>query len=192
MHPRAKELLRKAITLVLFIFIYYAVTNNRMVKPLTTPIAGKWSIEKAQSSLAFGLASHNYLILRNAEGNVERELHGTPIEKDGSFKRIALTSGDTLHVLEFAYPLYGERSYRPSAVTVFSGNKEEVHTKWNEGLVCLKNINTKEIPYPPFGINIESDTLNSNSVATTLLSCMSLPSPQVGLLTPGSQNLISK
>lgn len=192
MSPQVKELLRKMITFILFIFIYYAVTNNRIVKPLTSPLIGSWSIEKAQSSLAFGLASHNYLILRNDEGNVERELHGTPIEKNGNFKKIALTRGDTLHVLEFAYPLYGERNYRPSAVTVFSGSKEQTRAKWNEGLGCLKNINEKNIPYPAFGINVESDTLNSNSVATTLLSCMSLPSPQVGLLTPGSGNLIVK
>ncbi len=189
---KRSNLTKNVISLLLFVFVYYAVTNNSIVKPLTIPELGEWSIEKAQSPILFGLFSHNYLLLRNDKGVVEEELQGTPTDDGGVFVRTALTSGKTLRVLRFENPPYGDKNYRPSAVTVFSGDKDSVYKKWKEGITCANKINEKKLPYPAFGINMEEDTVNSNSVATTLLTCMILPSPRVGLLTPGDNNIITR
>lgn len=187
------ERLREMLAVCTFGFVYVAITQNPVVKPHSSNLPGKWSIEKAQSPLLFGVAAHNYLILRDEHGLAYRELHGSPTEKDGTFVRVSLTNGRILRVLEFSTPPMGSSpSYKPSAVTVFSGSKEEVLSKWHEGLICADDINHKELPYPALGVSVEEDTINSNSVATTLLSCMNLPSPKVGLLTPGADNLIVK
>lgn len=178
------------ISILLFIFVYYAVTSNPVVKPKHVEVKGLWSIEKAQSALLFGLASHNYLILRNDSDEIMRELHGIPQETNGELEKVALTSGRNLSVVEVSYPLFGTASTKPSAVTVFAGSQKDVEAKWKEALSCGKEINEKKLPYPALGINFEEDTINSNSVATTLLSCMHLPSPRVGLLTPGAQTII--
>lgn len=190
LHP---DRLRELVALSTFSFIYIAITHNPVVRPESLKEPGKWTIEKAQSPLLFGLAAHNYLIMRDGDGFSYRELHGSPTEKDGTFVRVSLTNGRILRVIEFKSPPFGDPpAYRPSAVTVFSGNKEEVETKWKEGLSCAEDINKQKLPYPAFGVSLEEDTVNSNSVATTLLLCMQLPSPKVGLLTPGANNLIMK
>jgi len=190
---KPRHLLENTVSIVLFLFVYYAVTSNPVVKPKPDIPEKKWSIEKAQSPLFFGIASHNYLILRDQNGTVINELHGVPTKEDGTFVRVAFTSGHLLKVLEFSTPPYGNaQNYHPSGVIVTSGDKDSMLAKWQDGLSCAKSINAKGLTYPAFGINFEDDTVNSNSVATTLLSCMHLPSPKVGLLTPGYTNLIMK
>ncbi len=181
-----------SVSVALFIFVYFAVTSNPMVKPKAIIPIGTWSIEKAQTSLLFGLAAHNYLILRNDKGFVQKELHGTPTEPDGTFIRVAILPGRTLRVMEFDAPLEGDRNYKPSGVTAYKGSEGDTKKKWSEALICADSISDKKLPYPTLGFNLEEDTVNSNSVATTLLSCMNLPSPRVGLLTPGANNLIDK
>ncbi len=188
----SRHLVENTISFLLFIFIYFAVTSNTIVKPKTKVTPELWSIEKAQMLLLFGFASHNYLILRDGNGFVEKELHGTPTEKDGRFMKVSLLPGRTLRVMEFSEPLNNAKTYRPSAITVYTGTKEDVKGKWLEGKACAKKINKENLPYPALGIQLEQDTINSNSVATTLLSCMNLPSPRVGLFTPGSNNLIMR
>ncbi len=185
-----KPLFQKVVTLLLFIFVYFAITSNPIVRPKASEAPGLWSIEKAQTPLALGFAAHNYLLLRNEQGIVERELHGLPTNNDGSFVKVSLVPGRTLNVLEFEKPLEGARDYRPSAITLYSGTREDAQKKWREGKACAEKINKESLPYPALGIKFEQDTVNSNSVATTLLSCMNLPSPHVGLFTPGSRKMI--
>lgn len=185
-------LIKNILTLLLFSFVYYSITHNQVVQPNTKQELGYWTIEKAQSQLLFGLASHNYLILRNSSGLVEKELHGTPSDDAGRFIRVTILPNKTLKVFELETPLGGDRRYRPSAITLFKGDEKETKEKWNEALPCADEINKQKLPYPEFGVKFEEDTVNSNSVATTLLYCMSLPSPRVGLFTPGSDTLIRR
>ncbi len=184
--------IENTISVALFIFVYFAVTSNPVVKPKAIIPVGNWSIEKAQTGLFFELAAHNYLILRDDKGLVQKELHGTPTEPDGTFIRVAILPGRTLRVMEFNTPLDGDRSYKPSGITVYKGNREDTLAKWDSAHACSESINKEKLPYPTLGFNLEEDRVNSNSVATTLLSCMNLPSPRVGLLTPGANNLIEK
>ncbi len=184
--------IQNTISVLLFIFVYFAVTSNPVVRPTPVISAGSWSIEKAQTGLLFGVAAHNYLILRDYKGLVQKELHGTPTEPDGTFIRVAILPGRTLRVIEFDAPLDGDRGYKPSGITVFKGDRVEAEKKWDEARDCADIINNKKLPYPMLGVKLEEETVNSNSVATTLLSCMNLPSPRVGLLTPGANNLIGK
>ena len=164
-----KPLFQKVITLLLFIFVYFAITSNPIVKPKASAVSGLWTIEKAQEPLLFGFASHNYLILRDERNLVQKELHGTPTDKNGAFIKVSLVPGRILRVLELSEPLDGSRSYRPSAVTVYKGSEDEVLAKWQEGKDCARKINESKLPYPALGIRLGEETVNSNSVATEVL-----------------------
>jgi hypothetical protein len=63
---------------------------------------------------------------------------------------------------------------------------------WKKTAPCKEEINDMNLPYPPYGVNIQGDTENSNSVAYTLTVCMGLDAQHLGLITPGwGKNLIN-
>ena len=170
----------------------YGVTHNPVVRPLPEHIPGKWTIQFMQHPLLFGFAGHNYLELRNATGTIVAELHGLATDPEtGAWKYIGKKT-DELKVWEFEEGRYIAGSGFPGMVLV-EGTEAEMRSVWEKGAACKQPINELRIPYPSFGFNMRTETLNSNSVAYTLALCMGLDIKHLGLWTPGStMNLLEK
>jgi hypothetical protein len=171
-----------------FLLFIYSITHNPVVRPTLKPAEGVWRIEKLQHPLMFGFAGHNYLVLRNANNEIEKEIHGLATDPiTNTWKYIGIKDTDLLKVWEFNGPrdYMAEKTY-PGKI-VFEGNAEETKKTWSKALQCKEEINQKEIYYPPFGFKLKGETENSNSVAYTLLICMGFDSKHIGLITPGEK-----
>lgn len=185
--------IRSLVQLILISCILYGVTHNKYARPVPTITKGTWTIEKAVHPLLGGLAGHNYIVLRDSEGAIRREFHGLPTNpKTGKYKTISFSEDDILRAYEFPYPLLTRKKDSISSAIVLSGTQDAVIQKWEEGQKCIPIINTKDVTYPQFGVSFINETVNSNSVADTLLACMNLPTPHVGLLTPGTNYVLFK
>ena len=176
----------------IIIFIY-SITHNPITHPKPIPRHGNWSIQLMQHPLIFGIAGHNYLVLRDASGEIEKELHGLATDSlTKQWKYVGTSPTDVLHAWEFD----GSRSYVAektySGIIMAEGDADTIKSLWVKGEECVPSINEKDIPYPPFGVNIHGDTENSNSVAYTLSLCMGLNTKHLGLITPGEgRNLLN-
>jgi hypothetical protein len=173
--------------------ILYALINSSYTKPSPTITKGNWSIEKAVYPLVGGLAGHNYIILRDNNGLIQKEFHGFPTDTaTGRYKTISFTKNDVLKAYEFSYPVFTSRSDIISSETVIFGNEKAIKLLWQQGKQCLPEINAENVTYPQLGVSFINETINSNSIADTLLTCMQLPTPHVGLITPGDSNILFK
>ncbi len=183
--------IRSLVQLILISCILYGITHNKYARPIPTITKGTWTIEKAVYPLLGGLAGHNYVVLRDSEGLIRREFHGLPTNpKTGKYKTVSFSQDDILKAYEFPYALLTDKKDAISSAVVLSGTQETVIQKWEEGQRCVPVINTKGVLYPQFGVSFINETINSNSVADTLLTCMNLPTPHVGLLTPGTDKVL--
>ncbi len=173
---------------------FYILTHNSITYPRPVKTDGLYSIQLMQYPLVLGIAGHNYLTLRDDKNTILKELHGLATDRTtNTWKYMGRNSSDVLKVWEFSsiskYVI--QKSY--AGVVLHTGTKEDVETIWNKALICKDTINAKNIPYPPFGVNVRGDTENSNSVAYTLTLCMGLSTKHIGLFTPGStRNLLKK
>jgi hypothetical protein len=173
--------------------VLYTLTHNKYAKPTPTITKGNWTIEKAVYPLLGGLAGHNYIILRDTTGIIQKEFHGLPTDPiTGKYRTISLVRGDTLKAYEFSYPVFTSRSDVTASETVISGNEKAIRKIWQKGEKCIPEINAADITYPQLGVSFMNETINSNSIADTLLTCMDLPTPHVGLITPGDSNVLFK
>lgn len=173
---------------VILMFTLYGLINNPIVHPLTQPLPGNWSIELRQHRLLFGIAGHNYLVLRNQDGDIISELHGLatdPITK--TWKYVGTRETDQLKVWQFDSPRNYEANKKSPGIVLKEGTKEETLTLWIKAEKCKKDINEKNLPYPPLGVAVRGDTENSNSVAYTLSLCIGADVTHIGWITPGSQ-----
>jgi hypothetical protein len=166
----------------------YGLTHNPITRPTPQVENGVWSIQYMQHPLLFGIAGHNYLVLRNDKGDIVKEMHGLATDAStNDWKYVGSRSSDLLQVWEFN----GSRNYLSSkqypGIVLISGNQETIETIWTKGENCILPINEKKIPYPPFGFSLKNETKNSNSVAYTLTLCMNLDVRHIGIITPGSE-----
>lgn len=186
--------IKDLVWIAVFSVFLYAITHNPISYPKVQKTNGLYSIEYMQYPLVLGIAGHNYLTLRDGNNRILRELHGLATDpKTNTWKYVGNSSSDQLKVWEFTSPdeYIDEKSY--TGITLFQGSKEEVASYWVKALRCKERVNRKNIPYPPYGVNIKGDTENSNSVAYTLTLCMGLPVEHLGLITPGStKNLLEE
>ena len=145
-----------------------------------------------QQPLVFGIAGHNFLTLRDEKNTIIGELHGLATDRDtGAWKYVGDNSKDQLKVWYFRNPheYITQKNYSGKVLT--KGNKSDVITLWQQALECKDRINEKNISYPLYGVNMQGDTENSNSVAYTLTLCMGLDAKHLGLITPGwGKNLL--
>ena len=173
---------------LIFILSVYGITHNPITQPKPQPIPGNWSIQIMQHPLLFGITGHNYLALRNQDGDIVEELHGLATDGiTGQWKYIGTKSTDVLKVWEFSGPRYylAEKAYPGKILT--EGTWQNMKTLWDMARGCKKPINDKNIPYPMLGVNLNGETENSNSVAYTLSLCMGFDAKHVGLVTPGEK-----
>lgn len=186
--------IKDLILLGLFLMAFYILTHNSITYPRPVKTEGLYSIQLMQYPLVLGIAGHNYLVLRDDKNTIIKELHGLATDEiTNTWKYMGRNANDKLKVWEFSsiskYVI--QKSY--AGVVLHTGTKEDVETTWNQALMCKDKINVKNIPYPPFGVNVRGDTENSNSVAYTLTLCMGLSTKHIGLFTPGStRNLLEK
>lgn len=187
-----RRFIQDILLIALFGFALYALIHNPIVKPEPPQVKGVWSIQLMQHPLIFGMAGHNYLVLRNEQNEIVRELHGLATDPTNEgWKYYATNKGDLLKVWEFTSPHYYLAQKNYAGTLLFTGSKAEVTTRWEQGLVCKEEINAKNLPYPPYGVKVTGDTENSNSVAYTLALCMGLDPRHLGLITPGwGKNLL--
>ena len=183
-----KNRIEKDFIISFFILLFiYGITHNPIVRPkLNENSNGNWRIEKMQHPLMFGLAGHNYLVLRSPDNKIISELHGLATDgATGTWKYIGTKSTDLLRVCEFNGPrnYLAEKKY--PGVVVTSGNETTIENLWKKAEGCKIIINERIIYYQKFGVNLSGETENSNSVAYTLLTCMGIDSGHLGLMTPG-------
>ncbi|MEN9552338.1 MAG: hypothetical protein RI935_715 [Candidatus Parcubacteria bacterium] len=186
-------IIKDVLIVAVFFLAFYAATHNSHVRPHPTTTRGGWSIELHQKPLAFGLAGHNFLLLRDSNNTVITTLHGLPTDKTtGAWKYVGRNKEDILQVFELREDdmRSKEKSY---GIALISGEEDDIKRRWSNAKECSYAINKKELPYPPFGFSLREDTKNSNSVAYTLVSCMGLHGKHIGLFTPGwGRNLLEE
>lgn len=148
----------------------------------------QYSIE-ARSLDVVGVASHNFLVLRDGQGRALAELHGLATDrKTGDF--IPIGSDEQKHSLRvwhFAQDKQyaAERGMVANEATFISAGqdhktmltagKEEIMARWNAAVAAKEPLNALDLNYPSGGINIVRDTVNSNSSYRTLSEIMGVP-----------------
>lgn len=192
MRSRIYGITKDIVIIFLFALLVYGATHNSIVRPKEIIPKGSWSIELRQRPLVMGIAGHNYIALRNDAGNIVGQLHGLPMDTEtGEWKYVGRKKTDILRVFEFDEKNNNTDLMLGYGVILMTTNHEQVIAVWKKAQKCKDEINTLSLPYPPFGISLQDDTENSNSVAYTLLKCMNLDSPHLGLFTPGwGKNLL--
>lgn len=176
----------------IFIFIMYGTTHNPVIRPTPKPTPGDWSIQFMQHPLLFGFAGHNYLALRDENGDIVSELHGLATDAaNGGWKYIGSNPTDLLRVWQFNSPRYYVAEKKFPGIILAEGTENDMLGIWQKALPCKDEINQENIPYPPYGFSWKNETVNSNSVAYTLAGCMDLSAKHIGIFTPGStKNLL--
>jgi hypothetical protein len=147
-----------------------------------------YTITISQLPIVGGTAGHNYIVLKDGD-TVVSEINGLATNALGHRIPVGTSDTDRLKVYEDS----GGYFYRPSAPQslVFSGSEAEALALWKRAQDAMSAMNALNLPYPPLGFNIFSPTINSNSVASTLLKVMGLAEPSLGSrLTPGAGNVI--
>lgn len=145
-----------------------------------------------QHPLVLGVAGHNYVALQNDSNIIQSELHGLATDPEtNSWKYMGTKTTDVLRVWEFNSNEYYTISRNYPGIVLYKGTKEDTILLWEKAHACKEEINSKNIPYPPYGVKVTGDTENSNSVAYTLALCMGLNTKHLGLITPGAtRNLL--
>ena len=142
---------------------------------------------------------HNFWVLKNANGHMLAELHGLAYDRiSQKILPIGTTNNHSLRVFAFAHdesyarmtgiPLGSTRMYWKSrAKVVYQG--EDALARWNAALKAMPVLDKLDLTYPPFGFNVRSATVNSNSAYRTFGEIMGVPIPTFsGVLGPGCTN----
>jgi hypothetical protein len=187
-----RKFVKDLATITLFGLLFYILTHNPLTHPKLPETYGMWSIQLMQQPILFGIAGHNYLVLRDANNLIQKELHGLATDiTAGTWKYIGSESTDKLQVWEFNGPHFyvDQKSY--PGVLLTTGTEAYIRATWDRAIPCKDAINRKNLNYPPYGVAVSGDTENSNSVSYTLMLCMGLDADHLGLLTPGwGKNLL--
>ncbi len=186
---------RKDSILSLFILVFlYLITHNPIVKPTPKLVLGMWSIEKMQHPLVFGFTGHNFLVLRDENNQIVKELHGLATDSNtNTWKYIGTKYSDLLKVWEFDGPRNPALEKTYPGIVLAQGTEADMENLWSKAENCKEEINKKTINYPPYGFALNGQTENSNSVSSTLSFCMGINDKHIGLITPGERkNLLSK
>lgn len=149
----------------------------------------QYSIE-ARSYDLMSIASHNFWVLRNAEGEVVSQLHGLATDrKTNFFKPIGFFS-DRLGFYEFKTAENDPTfiSSTQQSITVFQADKEGVLIRWKKAACQIESLNQKDLNYSPFGI-FGYPITNSNSAYHLFARLMDVECCRFfGVLEPGINN----
>ncbi|MFZ2752370.1 MAG: XVIPCD domain-containing protein [Lysobacteraceae bacterium] len=162
----------------------------------------RYSIEARSLGVA-GVASHNFLVLRDGDGRALAELHGLATDRKTG-QGVAIGTDETLHSLRvwhFAHDAGYAKAIGVQAdgstfiadgqdhKTVLTAGKEEVMARWNAAVVAKEPLNALDLDYPNYGFKMSGDTVNSNAAYRTLSEIMGVPVHDFpGKLEPGLDN----
>ena len=147
-----------------------------------------YSIE-ARSLDIVGVASHDFLVLRDERGRAIAELHGLATDREtGKVEPIgtdenkhSLRIWHYAHDREYAESL-GENPSRTTYIadgqdkaTLLKADKEEVLSRWNAAVAAKEPLNALDLNYPNYGFRMSGDTVNSNAAYRTLSEIMGVP-----------------
>jgi hypothetical protein len=130
---------------------------------------------------------HNFWVLKNAEGRTLAELHGLAYDRiDKKILPIGTTRHHSLRVFHFAHDaayaakheltVGSTRMYsRSRAKIVYAG--EDALARWEAALEVMPALDRLDLTYPPFGFNVLSATVNSNSAYRTFGEIMDVDVP---------------
>jgi hypothetical protein len=157
----------------------------------------RYAIE-ARAYDILGLAAHDFWVLRDENGNVLGQLHGLATNPEHKIKPIG-TFGDKLKFYHFgprALLLGSNPAYELNFIRegqkfrrMFSGNPEDVLTRWDNAVKALPFLNSLEVPYTPFAI-LGLAHINSNTAYALLGRLMGIPVHNFpGYWQPGWRNV---
>ena len=139
---------------------------------------------------------HNFWVLKDANGGTLAELHGLAYDRIarkilpiGTTRnhslRVFVFPHDERYAAELGLPVGCTRMYALSrARTVYEG--EDALARWRAAIAALPRLDRLDLDYPPFGFNVRSRTVNSNSAYRTFADIMGIPAPTFGgVLEPG-------
>ena len=165
---------------------------------------GTWTIEAREYSI-FGLAGHNYWVLKDPNGQIYSEMHGLATDASGQIVPVG-SSSDTLRFYEFSSEVLGFTGdpngntglsglYRADQASqiAWAGTEAVVMDIWNHGVDAGSRINELGVTYALFGgSDGDFTTGNSNSVAFTIAEAMAVAFPDITYrFNPGDlKNLI--
>lgn len=150
-------------------------------------MAGKYQIIQSQLPLVWGLGGHNLVVVTDPSGGVLGEFNGLATSARGQIKPIGYLPTDQLRVFKFSQARY-YRSTQNQYVVFSSSSYADISSRINAMEQCMHQINAQNMRYPFLGLG-----KNSNSVASTLLSCIGgkeTPLPKGAWIMPGVGNLL--
>lgn len=162
----------------------------------------QYSIE-ARSLGVVGVASHNFLVLRDGEGRALAELHGLATDrKTGEFIPIGTDEQKhSLRIWHFAHDAEYAKSVDAKAneatfiqqgqdhKTMLTAGKDEVLARWGAAVAAKDPLNALDRDYPNYGFKMSGDTVNSNAAYRTLSEIMGVPTHDFPWkLEPGLDN----
>jgi hypothetical protein len=143
-----------------------------------------YSIEARSFSIALAWC-HNFWVLKNADGSTLAELHGLAYDRiNHTILPIGTTKDHALRVFVFPHdaayaarlgaPIHSTRMYwRSRARVVYQG--EDGLARWDAAVAAMPLLDELDLTYPPFGFNLRSPTINSNSAYRTFGEIMDVP-----------------
>ena len=156
-------------------------------------------IIEARSFRVILCGCHNFWVLKNANGHTLAELHGLAYDRiNRRILPIGTTKNHALRVFCYAHdesyarstglPMGSTRMYWKSrSKVVYEG--EDALARWDAALKAMPLLDGLDLTYPPFGFNVLSATVNSNSAYRTFGEIMRVPIPTfTGVLGPGCGN----
>lgn len=161
-----------------------------------------YSIE-ARSLDIGGVASHNFLVLRNDAGEVLAELHGLATDRESGKvvpigtdeEKYSLRAWHYPHDAQYAASIDASPSRTTyiqegqASATLLAADREEILERWQSAVQAVQPLNELDLNYPNYGFRVFRDTVNSNSAFRTMSEIMGLPVHDFGgRMEPGLDN----
>jgi hypothetical protein len=144
-----------------------------------------YSIEARSFCVALAWC-HNFWVLKNADsGDTVAELHGLAYDRIhqkilpiGTTRnhalRVFLFPHDAAYAEEVGRPLYTTRMYGNSRAYVVYRDTDSL-SRWKAAVNAMPLLDELDLTYPPFGFNLRTPTVNSNSAYRTFGEIMDVP-----------------
>jgi hypothetical protein len=136
-----------------------------------------YSIEARSFCIALAWC-HNFWVLKNADsGATIAELHGLAYDRVhrkilpiGTTRehalRVFLFPHDEAYAQEVGRPPYSTRMYAKSRAHVVYRDADSL-ARWSAAVAAMPMLDALDLTYPPFGFNLRTPTVNSNSAYRT-------------------------
>ena len=128
---------------------------------------------------------HNFWVLKNADDATLAELHGLAYDRiNHRILPIGTTKDHALRVFLFPHdPAYAATVGRPMHTTRMYSNSrariayrgDDALARWEAAVAAMPLLDELDLTYPPYGFNVRTPTVNSNSAYRTFGEIMDIP-----------------